>query len=80
MNFELLELETEDGETLHGWFVPAAMDTERTVLIFHGNAGNISHRLDTLQVWHRLGFNSLIIDYRGYGNSSGEPSEEGLYT
>ena len=80
MDYEDLQLETEDGETLQGWFVPAAEDTERTVLIFHGNAGNISHRLDTLRIWHRLGFNSLIIDYRGYGESSGSPSEPGLYT
>lgn len=79
LEYEDLELETDDGETLHGWFVPAATDTARTVLVFHGNAGNISHRLETLQAWHRFDYNSLIIDYRGYGNSTGSPNETGLY-
>lgn len=45
----------------------------------HGNAGNISNRLETIQIYHRLGFNILIFDYRGYGNSSGKPSEKGTY-
>jgi hypothetical protein len=49
------------------------------VLFFHGNAGNISHRLDSLSVFHRLGFNTLIFDYRGYGQSEGSPSEDGIY-
>jgi fermentation-respiration switch protein FrsA (DUF1100 family) len=49
------------------------------VIIFHGNAGNISHRLDYLRMFHDLGYASLIIDYRGYGRSSGKPSEEGSY-
>jgi fermentation-respiration switch protein FrsA (DUF1100 family) len=69
---------TADNVRLHGWFVPAAQ-TGRTVLFFHGNAGNISHRLESLQIFHRLGLATLIIDYRGYGRSEGSPSEVGLY-
>jgi fermentation-respiration switch protein FrsA (DUF1100 family) len=49
------------------------------VLIFHGNAGNISHRLDYLRMFHGLGYATLIIDYRGYGRSTGSPSEAGTY-
>jgi hypothetical protein len=49
------------------------------VLFFHGNAGNISHRLDSLAIFHRLGLDTLIIDYRGYGESTGSPSEAGTY-
>jgi fermentation-respiration switch protein FrsA (DUF1100 family) len=49
------------------------------VLIFHGNAGNISHRIDYLTMFNRLGYATLIIDYRGYGKSSGAPGEEGTY-
>jgi fermentation-respiration switch protein FrsA (DUF1100 family) len=49
------------------------------VLFFHGNAGNISHRLDFLQMFHRLRYSTLIVDYRGYGKSTGTPSEEGTY-
>jgi len=79
--FTPLRLATADGETLDGWFVPA--DIQRTVrglvIFFHGNAGNMGHRLDYLRMFHDLGLAMLIIDYRGYGRSSGIPSEEGTY-
>jgi fermentation-respiration switch protein FrsA (DUF1100 family) len=78
LDFRDVWIETEDGETLHGWYVPAD-DARATVLFFHGNAGNISHRLTSLSQMHSLGLNVLIFDYRGYGKSSGKPSEEGLY-
>ena len=52
---------------------------EGTALIFHGNAGNISHRIDYLTMFHRLGYSTLLVDYRGYGQSTGSPSEEGTY-
>jgi hypothetical protein len=68
---------TTDGERLHGWFLPAPR-ARASLLFLHGNAGNISHRLDSLRVFHRLGLNVLLFDYRGYGRSSGSPSEEGL--
>jgi len=80
--FESIEVRTEDGETLHGWWVPAPggdKASRGTVLLFHGNAGNISHRLDYLQLFNRLGYATLAVDYRGYGRSSGSPSEEGTY-
>ena len=76
--YEDLRLKTSDGIGLHGWFVPAA-PARGTVLFLHGNAGNISHRLDSVQMFHRLGYDILIFDYRGYGNSGGTPSEEGTY-
>ena len=49
------------------------------MLFFHGNAGNISHRMEYLLMFHRLGYNTFIFDYRGYGQSSGSPSESGTY-
>ena len=76
--YESIEISTADRQILHGWFVPAAED-KGTVLFFHGNAGNISHRLDYLSMFNRLGYNTLIFDYRGYGQSSGKPSEFGTY-
>lgn len=76
--YEEVTLRTEDGLQLHGWFLPAPKAT-RTLLFFHGNGGNISHRGESLAIFHRLGLNVLIFDYRGYGNSEGEPGEEGLY-
>ncbi len=78
LDYEDVTLHTEDGVTLHGWWVPAR-DMRGAVLILHGNAGNISHRLGYLMMFYRLGYASLLIDYRGYGNSSGSPSEEGTY-
>ncbi len=69
----------EDGARLHGWFVPAPA-APATLIWFHGNAGNISHRLDNIGLLHRrLGIHIFIFDYRGYGQSDGRPSEAGLY-
>lgn len=76
--YEDIHLKTSDGISLHGWHVPA-VQPHGTVLFLHGNAGNISHRLDSVQMFQRLGYSTLIFDYRGYGNSSGKPTEEGTY-
>jgi fermentation-respiration switch protein FrsA (DUF1100 family) len=78
LGHEPVDIPTRDGETLHAWWVPAA-HARGTVLFFHGNAGNISHRLDYLLMFHRLRYSTLIVDYRGYGRSTGSPSEEGTY-
>ncbi len=78
LEYRDLALVAEDGVRLHGWFVPAPGAT-RTLLIFHGNAGNISHRLEWIRMLHDLGCHVLIVDYRGYGKSEGSPFEEGLY-
>lgn len=78
LTYEDVTITTSDGVAIHGWFVPAA-GSRRGILFFHGNAGNISHRLDTLRIFHDLGLNTLIIDYRGYGRSKGRPSEKGIY-
>lgn len=76
--FEEVALRTADGETLDAWWVPAARP-RGTVLFLHGNAGNISHRLPYLAMFHGLGYATLILDYRGYGRSTGTPDEEGTY-
>jgi fermentation-respiration switch protein FrsA (DUF1100 family) len=76
--YEDVELQTEDGLRLHGWFIPVA-NPRATVLFFHGNAGNISHRMESLEIFHKLGLEILIFDYRGYGQSEGRPSERGTY-
>lgn len=78
LEYEEVQLDTSDGESLHAWFVPKSQP-RGTVLLFHGNAGNISHRLEYLSMLHRLGYSSFILDYRGYGKSSGSPSEQGTY-
>lgn len=78
LSYEDLRLTTSDGISLHGWFIPAAQP-RGTVLFLHGNAGNISHRLDSVQMFHRMGYSTLIFDYRGYGQNSGTPTEQGTY-
>ena len=77
---EDLQLATRDGEKLGGWYVPAAStNSRRAILLCHGNGGNIGHRVEALRFFHSLGMHVLIFDYRGYGTSSGTPSEEGTY-
>lgn len=76
--YETVHLNTGDGVRLHGWYVPAA-SPRGTLLFFHGNAGNISHRLDSLRIFHGLNLDVLIFDYRGYGQSEGKPDEEGTH-
>jgi fermentation-respiration switch protein FrsA (DUF1100 family) len=77
LDYEDVRLDTSDGVRIHGWFLPG--DSTRTLLYFHGNAGNISHRLHSIRQFHDLGLSVFIIDYRGYGESAGSPSEDGLY-
>jgi len=69
---------TKDNIRLNGWFIPAE-NPKATILYFHGNAGNISHRLEVIEIFNRLNLNVFIFDYRGYGRSEGKPSETGLY-
>ena len=77
--YQDLDLSAADGARLHAWFLPAAAPARATVLFLHGNAGNISHRFDKLAVLRALGVDILIVDYRGYGGSTGRPSEAGTY-
>ena len=65
-------------ERIHAWYVPAE-NARLSVLFCHGNAGNISHRLETLSLLNSLGVNTLIFDYAGYGFSDGKPSEAQTY-
>ena len=78
LNFEEIILMTKDGISISSWYIPA--ENERGVVLFcHGNAGNISHRLDSIRIFHELRLGVLIFDYRGYGKSGGSPTEKGTY-
>jgi pimeloyl-ACP methyl ester carboxylesterase len=78
--FEDVEIATEDGERLHGWWVPATGEPRRApVLLLHGNAGNIGDRAAHVDLLAAAGFDVLAFDYRGYGRSSGRPDEQGTY-
>jgi fermentation-respiration switch protein FrsA (DUF1100 family) len=78
LGYEDVRIDTADGEHLHGWYIPAP-DARGVLLFFHGNAGNISHRLESILIFSRLRLDVLIVDYRGYGQSTGRPSEPGTY-
>lgn len=76
--YEEIFFPTADGARLCGWYVPAE-PARGTVLMCHGNGGNISDRLYAIDRFHRLRLNVFIFDYRGYGKSSGRPTEAGTY-
>jgi len=78
LDYEDVTLTTADNVKLHGWWVPSR-NARGTILLMHGNAGNISHRLGYLTMFNRLGYSVLLFDYRGYGKSGGHPDEEGTY-
>jgi fermentation-respiration switch protein FrsA (DUF1100 family) len=77
VDYEDVSIDTSDGVRLHGWYIRGS--GERVVLFFHGNAGNISHRLESIHHFLQLGLSVLIIDYRGYGQSGGRTTEQGIY-
>lgn len=81
-----LRIETEDGISLHAWWIPPAAAADPrggggcgAVLFFHGNAGTLVQRAFIAEELSRRGFGALLVDYRGYGLSEGDPDEEGLY-
>jgi fermentation-respiration switch protein FrsA (DUF1100 family) len=76
---EEVAIETEDGERLHAWWIPAAERPIAHVLFCHGNGGNIGDRVLHAGLLHRAGLDVLLFDYRGYGRSTGRASEEGTY-
>jgi fermentation-respiration switch protein FrsA (DUF1100 family) len=76
--FEDVSLVADDGVRLHGWHVRAP-SPRALVVVCHGNAGNIAHRVAIAELFARAGLDTLLFDYRGFGRSEGRPSEEGLY-
>ncbi|MCS7048747.1 MAG: alpha/beta hydrolase [Verrucomicrobiae bacterium] len=77
LHYDDLTLTTADGVRVHAWHIPGP--SAPTVLFLHGNAGNISYRLEKIALLHQLGVGVLILDYRGYGRSEGRPNEKGTY-
>ena len=79
LSYQDLTIETADGQRLHGWLVQAPDRALGQVLLFHGNAGNVGDRVEHLRLLAQAGFDVAIFDYRGYGRSTGRPTEEGTY-
>ena len=72
------QIRTADGETLHAWWFKHA-DPRAQILYWHGNGGNLSLWMPVFVDLHKRGFDVLAVDYRGYGASTGKPSERGVY-
>src|SRR5690606_1028401 len=68
-----------NGETTHGWYVPAAGRSRGVVLFSHGNAGNIADRIESIGLLRGLGFDVFAYDYGGYGRSTDKPGETRIY-
>jgi len=80
IDFENVYLPSSKGNQIHGWYISAKHPTETTLLFCHGNAGNISGRLETISLFHDIGVNILVFDYQGYGKSTGIPNEQHTYS
>jgi len=79
LTYDNIWIQSEPGVRIRAWYFPSREGGARTVMLCHGNAGNISHRLESAHFLLGLGVNVLLFDYRGYGESEGTPSEEGVY-
>jgi uncharacterized protein len=85
LKFEVVHIPSGSGSErgeLYGWWIPAGQAGAPTLLYLHGNDRNISyaHDLDNAVRMHGMGYNLLMIDYRGYGKSSGgKPTESKVY-
>ncbi|MCB9982334.1 MAG: alpha/beta hydrolase [Rhodospirillales bacterium] len=74
-----IEVQTEDGLRLHGWFIESARTGMPVIVFFHGNTGNMSNRLHKISDYLDAGYGVLMAEYRGYGGNPGLPGETGLY-
>jgi fermentation-respiration switch protein FrsA (DUF1100 family) len=77
--FEDVFVPVEHGQRVNAWYFPAQSNSAPVILVCHGNAGNISHRLDLGALLLQAGAGVLLLDYRGYGRSDGRPGEENTY-
>ncbi|RMG97710.1 MAG: alpha/beta hydrolase [Deltaproteobacteria bacterium] len=80
LDYDDVRIETEDGEILTGYYVYATRRPARGVVLYcHGNAGNVGHRVRMAALLAHLGVDVLLFDYRGFGTSTGTPTEDGTY-
>lgn len=77
--FQEFTLAVKDAQ-VHGWYLPAASLKHPVVIYCHGKSGNISSHVPLADFWRRTGCGCVLFDYRGYGQSQGNPSENGLYS
>lgn len=79
-NVTEIKLKTSDGEIIQSFLFEHRDTAKRNLVIyFHGNAGNLYHRFESVEKLHAMNFNVLLVSYRGYAKSTGKPSEKGIY-
>ena len=78
-SYEEIFIPTSDGKKLKAWFHKKDLKKKKTLLFFHGNAGNLTNRIYKLNLIKNLDINFLIVAYRGFSGNEGKPNEEGLY-
>lgn len=76
--FQATDIATADGETVKAWFAPPRHNPMPVIVYLHGNAGTLGGRAERFRLFQQQGFGVLAISWRGYGGSSGSPSEAGL--
>ena len=74
-----IEMTTSDGLVLSSLFKKPSDDEKSIIVVFHGNAGHIGHRVEKFRPFLKEGYGLFLVEYRGYGENSGKPSESGLY-
>ena len=79
LKYEAIWLTGSDGTRLRAWWLPGPKDDSPVMLCLHGNGGNLSYRVDKMRIFHDAGAAQLWLDWRGYGESAGTPSERGLH-
>ena len=77
--YEELFINTDENISLKSWFIKKDLNKFKTILIFHGNAGNLFNRVYKLNELNKLDVNILLISWRGFSGNKGKPSEKNLY-
>jgi fermentation-respiration switch protein FrsA (DUF1100 family) len=78
--YAVVQVQTDDGLTLSGWYHPPSSKDKPTILYFHGNGGSLAQRTERANLYARDGYGVLFGEYRGYGGNPGQPSEQGLFS
>ena len=78
-NYEEIFIETDKNINLKSWFIKKDLNKFKTILIFHGNAGNLFNRVYKLNELNKLDVNILLISWRGFSGNKGKPTEKNLY-
>ncbi len=78
-NYEEVYIEVDNDIKLKSWFINKDLKKFKTLLIYHGNAGDLSNRIYKLNELNKLKINILLISWRGFSGNKGSPTEKNLY-